>query len=233
MRKYLLAAVAAAVIASPALARDGSPYVGIEGGILFPRNNFYDLRASDGTTSTTYNRGLQVNNKEGFDIDGIAGFDLGLFRLEGELGYKRSKVNYLAPSPGFAGDTGLTQDDLTGITNRTTVWSAMGNALIDLNFDDRTAFYAGGGIGGARVKAFSVHDNAFAWQLIAGVRTAITDNIDIGVKYRYFQTGRLHFSDTDTDAGLTFSASDKFRSHSVLASLIFNFGSVAPPPPPP
>ena len=38
VKKYLLAAVAAAAIATPAVARDGSGYVGLEGGILFPRD---------------------------------------------------------------------------------------------------------------------------------------------------------------------------------------------------
>src|SRR3982751_2058356 len=39
MRSYLLAAVAtAALFASPASARDGSGYVGLEGGVLFPQS---------------------------------------------------------------------------------------------------------------------------------------------------------------------------------------------------
>ena len=36
MRKYLLAAAAVVAIATPAAARDGAGYVGIEGGVLFP-----------------------------------------------------------------------------------------------------------------------------------------------------------------------------------------------------
>ena len=42
MRKYLLAAAAAAVFATPAMARDGSGYVGIEGGVLFPKKQHVD-----------------------------------------------------------------------------------------------------------------------------------------------------------------------------------------------
>ena len=38
MRKLLLAAAATVAIAAPAAARDGSGYVGIEGGILFPKS---------------------------------------------------------------------------------------------------------------------------------------------------------------------------------------------------
>ena len=42
MRKYLLGAVAAAVIATPAFAQDSGPYVGFEGGVLFPRDTDVD-----------------------------------------------------------------------------------------------------------------------------------------------------------------------------------------------
>ena len=38
MRKYLLAAVAVAAIASPAAARDGSGYVGVDAGLIWPRD---------------------------------------------------------------------------------------------------------------------------------------------------------------------------------------------------
>ena len=37
MKKLLLAGAAALVVATPAVARDNSPYVGIEGGVLFPK----------------------------------------------------------------------------------------------------------------------------------------------------------------------------------------------------
>ncbi len=43
MRRFLLAAVASTAIATPAMARDGSPYFGVEGGILFPRDNDSDV----------------------------------------------------------------------------------------------------------------------------------------------------------------------------------------------
>ena len=43
MKKYLLAAVAVTALASPAYARDGQPYFGIEGGILFPKDQDADV----------------------------------------------------------------------------------------------------------------------------------------------------------------------------------------------
>ena len=38
MRKYLLATTAAMIMASPAVAKDNSGYIGIEGGVLFPKD---------------------------------------------------------------------------------------------------------------------------------------------------------------------------------------------------
>ena len=116
MRRYLLAAVAVAAIASPAMARDGAGYVGIEGGILFPRHSNVNTTANRSTTAvttsvttpytlgvagtpgapvvtsatttgtTTYGSGFTADYKRGVDIDAIAGYDFGMFRLEGELG---------------------------------------------------------------------------------------------------------------------------------------------------
>ena len=44
-------------------------------------------------------------------------------------------------------------------------------------------------------KALDDKESAWAWQLIAGVRYAISSNIDLGLKYRYFRTGSLDFAD--------------------------------------
>ena len=52
MRKYLfLAAGAAAAVSSPAVARDGSPYVGIDAGIVFPESK--DINGSIDFASPT------------------------------------------------------------------------------------------------------------------------------------------------------------------------------------
>ena len=43
MRNFLLAAVATAAIASPAMARDGSPYVGVDVGVMAPKDTSINL----------------------------------------------------------------------------------------------------------------------------------------------------------------------------------------------
>ena len=69
------------------------------------------------------------------------------------------------------------------------------NGLVDFGNEDGLSFYAGAGAGRARVKTLGESDSAWAWQGIAGVRYALSPNIDLGLKYRYFRTGNLDLAD--------------------------------------
>jgi hypothetical protein len=85
MRKYLLAAVAAAAIATPAVARDGAGYVGLEGGIMFPED--WDLEGEFIFTDpelTDFPEGdiADLEFKRGVDLDLIGGYDFGMVRGE-------------------------------------------------------------------------------------------------------------------------------------------------------
>jgi opacity protein-like surface antigen len=284
MRKILLAAVAASAIATPALARNGQPYVGIEGGLLLPRDLNGNANVDYVTSPLTpvvvggadffQKNAFDAELKRGWDVDAIAGYDFGAFRLEGELGWKRAKrdgfdpdgtfLNNLntvlnrpsvAPDPGAPGLPALTQNDFDNTDGKISVRSAMINALADFGAEDGLSFYAGAGFGRAKARALDDGDSAWAWQLIAGVRSAISSNIDIGLKYRYFRTGRMNFvggplgyggnrnaivgGSQFTNAFITPELDGRFKSHSLLASLTFNFGApavvevAAPPPPPP
>lgn len=268
----LTVAVAAIVMSSPAVARDGAAYVGLEGGILFPRVTNYSVNSlrvqsvptgggllgqTVTTTNNRYGSGFVADYKKGVDVDAIAGYDFGLFRLEGELGYKRTRDKNFSASPTLLAATntppfsGLTASSFN-FGDRTRVMSAMLNGLIDYDIAPGVRVYGGGGAGRARVKTLGQRDTSWAYQLIAGASTAISPNIDLGLKYRYFQTSRLRFSNgavftnaaTGATSTSTFAETGKFRSHSLLVSLIFNFGGVAalpppmveapaPPPPPP
>lgn len=108
----------------------------------------------------------------------------------------------------------------------------MVNALADYNVMPKIRVYAGRGAGRARVETLGDRGNAWAYQLIAGASTSIGRNLEFGLKYRYFQTDRLRFNgtasfaDAKTGATSTSQLSDRgrFRSNSVLASLIYSFG---------
>src|SRR3546814_6558039 len=111
----------------------------------------------------------------------------------------------------------------------------MVNGLLDFGDDDGLQGFVGGGAGVARVSVEPVFagpflddsDTGFAWQAIAGVRAPLSDSIDVGLKYRFFNADNLDLVDqTGRDV------STRFRSHSLLGTLTFNFGGAEPPPPP-
>lgn len=199
------------------------------------------------TTNATFGSGFVADYKTGLDLDVIAGYDFGVFRIEGELGYKRARLRDLAASSTLV--TAINTPPISGVTpdsfsfgDRTTILSAMINGLVNLEIASGVDIYAGGGVGKARVKAFSDRDSALALQLIGGVSMAISPNIDLGLKYRYFQTRNLRFDTAATFTGAggstsasTFASQGKFRSHSALVGLTFYFAGAAtvlPPPPP-
>jgi len=236
MRKYLLAAVAAAaVVATPAFAQSG-PYAGIEGGVLFPQDSNVDAQVDfiDPTLpNVNYNDVLDLDYKRGYDIDAIVGYDFGAFRVEGELGYKRAKTDKVEFDEEFIDDYfDATGEDLEGIDTdvdgRISVKSLMLNGLADIDAGG-ARLYAGAGIGRAKLKLLGDSDSAWAYQLIAGAAFPIANNVEAGLKYRYFRTGKVNFSDNAdfTDADVLFQSNSKFQSHSLLASLIFNFGAPA------
>jgi opacity protein-like surface antigen len=261
MRKYLLAGAGALAIAAPAAATtDNSPYVGIEGGIMFPKSqsvsgsvNFTDPTVPDIASEHVGS----LKYKKGLDLDFIGGYDFGMFRLEGELGWKRAALKSVNVNNAFLSGintpAGTTFDSTTsfGLNGHATVLSAMLNGLVDVGGNGGIGAYAGGGAGYADVKEFGSSSGKFAWQLIAGAYVPVGSNVDLGLKYRYFHAGRTNFDrDFPFVAGATtcgavactggtasFGSGSRFTSHSLLASLVYNFGAsaamAAPPPPPP
>lgn len=237
MKRILLATAAlTAFAAAPALAAVDGPYVGIEGGVNFPQATDYDVRITNGTTAVDYTDGYRVKSKMGYDVDAILGYKMGIFRLEGEAAYKRANLKSFRVSQPLLDDI----EDLAGVPvtdndfdadGRVGVASLMGNALLDFGGPELGA-YVGGGAGRARVSYSGDRDSAWAYQGIAGVRTAISPNVDLGMKYRYFRTGSLNFSDDFAVNGENFatSAKGRYASHSLLASLVYNFNSGAPAP---
>ncbi len=291
MKKLILAS-SILVLATPAEAQDGYGYIGVSGGVTSPRTNRADVFADFTTVQTPATpagpavaadtnlpNAIRIDYDYGTDFDGVAGYDFGLLRAELEVAYKRARLDEYrfgsdqlaslsttlnrpsaAPDPFAPGLPALESGDVSG---RITVLSAMANALLDVGDDDGFSVFGGGGVGRARVKLLGNRDDDWAMQLIAGARYALSDNIDIGLKYRYFRTARLSLGDDEatvvqgnpdllnlgtqsspvfverrTSVALNTGFNERFTSHSLLASLTFNFGrraaaQPAPPPPPP
>ena len=229
MRKLAIAvALSTTVLAGPALARDGAWYVGGDFGAMIVEDTDVNFTPGLGAGTTG---SIQIGFDEGFDGSLFAGYDLGAFRIEAEVSYKKADVEELITSgitaPGTVGTTGVFQ----GGGGDVTILAGMVNAMLDFGDDDGLSGFVGGGVGLARVNidglsAFSntgviidSSDTRFAWQVLAGVRQAITPNIDIHLKYRLMNINNLEFSGfggrtVDTD----------MRTHSLLGGITFNFG---------
>ena len=211
MKRILLGAASlAALIATPAAARDRSAYFGIEVGPMWAMIRKVRVDGDDFA---------KASHKLGVDGDLIAGYDFGIFRAEVEGAYKWAKHDKYK----FAGDG---SDKADGWSR---AYSVMGNAMVDLGKNESFNFYAGGGVGIAWVSqkfaeggdSFRASDSNLAWQVIAGVRAPVFRYFDIGLKYRYFDGGKIN-DNFDGD-----SVSSRFRSHSVLASLIYNYAEAS------
>ncbi|WP_374944258.1 OmpA family protein [Sphingomonas sp.] len=238
MRKLaVILALASTALATPALAKDKAWYVGVEGGAMIVEDIDYDIGAANNAGS--------VDHDYGFDVDGTIGYDFGAFRLETEVGYRRATVDgyrSTVTTPITTG-AGARFDAPRGPYNyaggTTSALSFMLNGLLDFGDDDGIQGFVGGGVGVARVKAnyglnrnsdfLDDSDTVFAYQGLAGVRAPLTKNVDATLKYRYFNADNVKLVDA---SNRTFDG--RYRSHSILGGLTFNFGEPeAPPPPPP
>lgn len=233
-RTAILLAGTAALITAPANAREGQLYAGLEGGVSFEDQVDVDLADTAPQTNAAF-----ADTEAGIDIDAVLGYDFGAFRLEGELGYKRNSYDSLTvvnPSivPGVAVPSGTVvanEEDLS-------IFTGMLNGMVEFGSDDGLQVYAGAGFGVANVDlpvivagvGTVIDDDSteIAYQGIAGLRYAANDSIDLGIKYRYFVLDEFGFTLPDGR-----SLSVDYQAHSILASVIYNFGGKSEPAPPP
>ncbi|MFZ1741573.1 MAG: OmpA family protein [Pontixanthobacter sp.] len=236
MRKLVIGlAMASTALASPALARDGQWYVEVGGGPMLIEDVAFDVNNGAGTVT--------ADTKEGYDFGGIVGYDFGAFRLEAETSYREGDVfNLAADSVGLprtaVGNINTTSATVAPAAGDLNVLSFMVNGLFDFGADDGLQGFVGGGVGVARTDAqasinstipdsFNDSDSGLAWQVLAGVRAPISDSWDVGLRYRLFTAENVNIVDS-----IGRNLDGKFRSHSILGTLTYNFGGEAPPPPP-
>ena len=244
MRKLaIVVALSSTAIASPALARDGAWYVGGDFGAMIVEDVGFDFGLSPTVPSQPLSQ-VVLNHDYGYDGALFAGYDFGGFRLEAEVAYKRARVDDIEavitlPGQNTPGSS-IQPDIFPAGGGSSSALSFMINGMLDFGDDDGVSGFVGGGVGVARidydnVRAFANQgafvddsDSGFAWQVIAGVRQAITDNLDVTVRYRFFNVEGVNTVDFRG-----FESESRFRSHSLLGGLTFNFGAPPPPPPPP
>lgn len=249
MRIYVALGITALGAAAPAAAKDGHPYIGVDLGSMVGRDNDIDefLDASgQNPPGVEYDDAFSFGYKRGEDVDLVGGYDFGMLRLEMELGYKRARLdravaddstiaflgaaNSALNLPSGSGLPALAPRDFD-LDGRMSVRSAMVNGLLDVGLIKNLSIYGGGGVGRSDAKALGDEDGAWAWQWLVGARYAVGSNVELGLKFRYFNSGVLKLrhepmalagSDTP-DVLVTPEIEGRFRSRSLLASLIYNF----------
>src|SRR5688500_9317230 len=93
MRKFaIVLATTTALAATPALARDGAWYVGGDFGGMIVEDIGFDFGLTP-TVPSQEDSQVVVDHDYGFDGALFVGYDLGAFRLEAEVAYKRARVD--------------------------------------------------------------------------------------------------------------------------------------------
>src|SRR3954466_13138150 len=199
MRKLAIAvALSSTLLATPAFARDGAWYVGGEFGAMIVE----DSNVNVGATSNA----LRLRYRYGYDGDINVGYDLGSFRIEGEVAYKRARIKSEINTIAFPGQNPANFTGSNRSSGNQSALSFMLNGMLDFGDDAGISGFVGGGAGIARVKINNARifsnpspylddsDSRFAWQVFAGVRQAVSDNIDVTVKYRFFNVPNVRMT---------------------------------------
>lgn len=207
----VLAAVAALAVAP--LAASAEPfYVGASGGVSIPRDS--DLESSAFNVEAQQDIGWLGLINFGYE------YGHGL-RTELEFGYRKSDLDTIG-GVGASGDV--------------SALSGMLNLIYDLDVSWPIMPYIGAGIGAARVKAngaspvstTSIDDNdtGLAYQIMAGIEYAVTDQLMLNMGYRYFAVPDLTFT-----ASNGASVDTDYASHNVTLGLRYLFGPRKKPAP--
>jgi opacity protein-like surface antigen len=159
----------------------------------------------------------KIEYDPGFSLMAAVGYNFGVFRAEGEIGYQRNDIDKMNACSGTLCASGVpSSGDLTAL-------SFLVNGYYD--FVNKSPFtpYFTFGIGVARleindfrvrgVRFGDLDDTVFAYQVGAGVGYSINKNFTIDLKYRYFATADPNFNGLDAE----------FPSQKIFLGLRFTF----------
>ncbi|HUZ73818.1 MAG TPA: OmpA family protein [Stellaceae bacterium] len=206
-------------------------YFRLEGGW----NHLDDFNGTGSTSSLTFDS----STDEGYILGGAAGYKWGPYHVELEMDQRDNSVRSIHignPGDFGAGLAGASSSPGGGVE----AFSVLLNGVYDLPWHpiDRLTPYVGLGIGavGVKLRGFNVSgtnlvtdsDLVFALQPSVGLRYQVSDNIGIGLEYRFLNGFDPSFKD---NTGHRFGTSD-YQSHSVLLSLTYAFAAPPAPPPP-
>jgi outer membrane protein OmpA-like peptidoglycan-associated protein len=116
------------------------------------------------------------------------------------------------------------ENEITGLGSSAESWAGMANLFYDFNRGGRFQPYVGAGIGYTSIDIGTFEDNeGVAYQGIAGIGYAMSENATLDVGYRYFTAPEVSFPGFDVD----------YQHQAVTIGIRYAFGAAAAPPPPP
>jgi opacity protein-like surface antigen len=164
MKRFLLAAIAAASLATASAAR-ADTYIEVMGGPTFDPDQTFGCKA----VACTYalNTGFNVGGGVGTDLSGLLG-----------------------PDWAVQGDVFYTDSEYTGYSNDLTTLSLMGDLIYNWHNSSSFTPYVGFGIGGVddmykNHVGTSASGWAFGWQALVGVDWAVFQDVSLFGEYRY------------------------------------------------
>lgn len=226
MRRLALLVTVSSVITCPAFAQNTGFYVAGELGAVISAES--EQTYTPGTVAGSTGA-ISTDHDLGFGGGALAGYDFGAFRVEAEAAYLTAGIDKLTSNFATGGGLATGSQDSDGDIRAQIL---MANAMADFVGLQDFSFFAGGGIGVAKLKvsemtaangAFVVLDDEdsdwrSAWQLFAGVRKPLTSNIDAHLRYRYLNTEDFEM----TGMGGRVVNAD-FTAHTLTAGVSFSF----------
>ena len=214
------------------MARDGQGYFGADIGMVI--DNKIDVGIA-GIPDV-----VEVDHEDGWDLGAFLGYDFGFIRTEAEISYKEGDPDTLvATAPGIPHFTNVpVTGNFDPVAGELSIVTAMANAMFDIGGNGGVGFSAGVGAGRAWVNANYItgvdfsqpnqggylddSDDNWAWQGIAAIRIPVTEDAELGLKYRYLNTQQMVRVDRIGRANAF-----EIASHSALVTFIANFGGAA------
>jgi opacity protein-like surface antigen len=175
---------------------------------------FAMLSDSDITDSTLPGATITTEYDTGWALGGALGYDFNRFRVEGEISYQKNDVDKI-------GAMGVSFDASGDVSSLVFLI----NGYFDFVNDSGFTPYISAGLGYAKVEFNDLKvpaisslsagddDSVFAYQVGLGVGYAVTEQVTIDVKYRYFATEDPEFDTAEVEVA----------SHNFLFGVRFNF----------
>jgi OmpA-OmpF porin, OOP family len=170
-RFFVIMIIAAMFMATSAQAADGKMYFALGAGASLP-------------TDVDDDTGTNISFDPGWNVTGALGYDLGMVRVEGEIGYRMFDIDTV---------TGVGVPP--GVTGDVSALTFMANAYYDFDMSSPLTPYLGFGLGvsdadvevtAPGLGTLKSGDTEFSYQFMAGAAYDISSTMALTAGYRFF-----------------------------------------------